>query len=429
MATAKKESKISQSRAVDEANTLIRGLRKEPRCGHQIGEKLCETYSSAPRKVILAELRNLLGKDSRIPWDSLAEFLKTQTHGVKRGQLDAYMASILEVACAFEDGSDTRCCSDLIMLIVESDTRVPKIPPISKLPGGLTQSFETLVKRGSKIRPYMNRWSKLAQPSMNCIGAKAERFSPTESSRILRAVSEVEPAELPMNFLCNVPALILLADIESGAFFASKIGRPFVSLIGRLNQSARTDSQPEGGSGNIEVAPAPEDSLSSHLNAISELFRRAQSEHNEQKEGFVSKEIKLQNQIQNLQKEAEELHSKISLLKESHSTQLDAQQLQVKELAEQKAAMEQVAKKLDADLKLTDENAAKDLVEQESDLRVRIGRAIDGPVHSLVEDIQKALNSKPSNENIENIAISFDALHRKLIRETELRQKTRLELN
>lgn len=429
MATAKKESKISHSRALDEASTLIHGLRKEPDRGHQIGEQLCETYSSAPRKAILAELRNLLGKESRISWNSLAEFLKTQTDGVKQGQLDAYVTSILKVACAFEDGSDPRCCSNLIMWIVESDTRVPRIPPISKLPGGLTHAFETLVKRGSKIRPNVSRWSKLAQPSMNCVGSETERFDQTESGRILCAASEMDPAELPTIFLSNVPSLILMAGDESGTFLASKTGQPFVPLLGQLNQTTSMDSQPLGKPATVDVVPSPKDSLTSHLDAISELFRKVQSLQDDQEEEYVNKEIKLQKQIKNLQQEADKLRSEIRELKESHSTQLGAKEQQIEELAEEKATLEQAAKKLDADLKLTDENAAKDLVEQKTDLRVRIGRAIDGPVHSLVEDIQKALNSEPSKEDVEHIAISFDALHRKLIRETDLIHKTRLELN
>lgn len=58
-----------------------------------------------------------------------------------------------------------------------------------------------------------------------------------------------------------------------------------------------------------------------------------------------------------------------------------------------------------------------------------IAKCLGGPLEVLRTDIAKAIQEDPTNENLKNIAESFDTVHRRIIREIghECKEVPRLE--
>lgn len=422
-----KESKINQARTLDEANRILRALEKVPESADQTGVNLCGIYTPGSRKSILNELfRSLSATSAPVDQRALTDFLKTQLDGVNKQSVDSFLTAMIKVASANGTESGPRCVSDLILWMIEQDKEPPRLPAIETLPKGLAIAFEVLAKQDSVPKIALRKWCELARPSMNCLEPDGLKFSESESTRILEAASKLEASIIPKIFYASVPSLVLLAKDGSVSFLTSLNGKPFMKYYSEMRSSQKNETPTTNGPLKSATVPSPKERLKNLLGDVKVFFEDLLSDIELRENELVDKEVSLGNQIKRLEQKIGVEKNERNKLKSDHEIELKTKASEFEELTIKKVTADKTVVALTADLKLSDENATKGMVEQKKRFRNQIGIAVDGPVYSLFQDIQSAMNKNPDSKEIENIAISFDALHRKLIREAELAHKNRL---
>ena len=133
-------------------------------------------------------------------------------------------------------------------------------------------------------------------------------------------------------------------------------------------------------------------------------------------------------QVKRLEQEIDIQKNDFRKLKAEHEHELATAKSELETKINEKAQVEKAVKELNADLRLTDENAVRNLAEQKFEIRNQISRAIEGPIQTLARDIQVILDKNPTDQPVMDIAISFDAMHRRLIRELDLQDQLRIKI-
>lgn len=429
-----RESKISQTRAQEEAKTILTALKGESANGKSIGLQLCDKYSLAPRKTILSELQTiLLANNSGVDGESLSAFLFTQTDGVQQNQFDQHISLILKIAAANANQGAAKSVADLILWIIASSAPLPRLSAIPGLSKGMRLAFAILTKQESAIKGALNRWSQLAQPLMNCLDPAEFRFSADEAAGVLNNIAKIQKSMLPSGLLACVPSLVLMAKTESASFLASPNGRQFLPLFsGMADQYGTQDNAipnaPVEPVNRVVVSVSPEKRLAQLLKDIDGVFKEVQAAFSSHEEEMLDKEKSLGKQVKRLEQEIEIQKDDLRKLKIQYEHELATVKSELETRTNEKAEVEKAVKGLNADLRLTDENAARNLAEQKFEIRNQISRAIEGPLQTLARAIQAILDKNPTDQPVEDIAISFDAMHRKLIRELDLQGQTRVTI-
>ena len=366
--------------------------------------QLCDKYSLAPRKTILSELETLLlGNSSGVDGESLSAFLFTQTDGVQQTQYDQHISLILRIATANANQSATQCVADLILWIVNSGAPLPRLSVIPALAKGMRLAFEILTKEKAAIKGPLNRWSQLAQPLMNCIEPAESRFSSDESAGILNRIAKIQRSMLPSGLLACVPLLVLMAKGESASFLASPNGQQFLPLFsGMANASGEKSGVnsliPAESVAKADVPVSPEKRLAQLLKDIDGVFKEVQAAFSTREEEAFDKATLLGKQVKRLEQEIDIQKNDFRKLKAEHEHELATAKSELETKINEKAQVEKAVKELNADLRLTDENAVRNLAEQKFEIRNQISRAIEGPIQTLARDIQVILDKNPTDQ-------------------------------
>lgn len=427
-----RESKISASTADEEARELLRRLSSGGAEARSVGLELNDRYSLMPRRSILASFRSLLS-DKRVvvPPDALLGFLTSQLIGVKDPQLTGQLQETAAVALELPDGVGLSVAAEVFASVLGDLTRTPiRIAGIANAPSILTVVLTKLSETSHQARERVIRWTHVAQPLLNPIprNNKSRPFNAEEASQILGQFSSLPSELLSDELYACVPSLLVLADREGAErFLNSGMGRSFVNAISRVVAPAAVnevdiDKQPKA----IRCEKQPYDRLSELLNEVEKTIKEMAANHHGQVNDLKEQLKESRQELDRFQEEARQ--SELEMRNAITDQQVRADTLQAS-IEERDAMHKQVMianERLRADLGLIDANSRRDLCEQEELVRRRIGEAINDSVCVLRKDIERALEKHTNDESIQNIGISFDSLHRKLLREAKHLDSTRL---
>lgn len=432
MSTTARESKIGMAAADDEARNLIERLSRGLEEAAFLGDALNSRYSATPRKFILASARKLLSeKTTAIPATVLSQFLMTQWSGVKDQQFEEQTREILGMALELPDGHGLNVAADLMVRVLSESSRPPiRLSHVPQAPAVLTHVFLILSEAQSNNRERFVRWTHAAQPHLNPALQSSERrsFNQQEASQILDRLASIVPEFLCDELLACVPGLIMLAGSAGAvAFLRTPKGQPFVGILAGMIESNDSDTV------NLSRANATKDSdaplgeqLSQALTKVNDLFLQTIAQHESREQQIREQVQKSEARIAEVSHESKQKEQQLLGINHELTLEIAVLRTKIEEIQTQYNRVAGLNERLHADIRLVDENAKRDVSEQEDTIRRRIGETINDALSMLRRDLERLLRKNPSEEGIRNVGISFDSLHRKLLREARYLDETRL---
>lgn len=430
MSSPKRETKVSAGKAESVARSLMKRLRRSPDLAAQMGSDFNDQYSASPRKAILEKMREQpspFRPEDPFPAQALFDFLTTQLEGVKDQQFDAHFREIVQVALKLSREDGLRIAAELTTAVLKTNQHAPRMRRVPRAASILTKAFDFLCKVEKPDRELLVAWTEAAQTQLSLAQSREISFSPDEASQLLETLSLLDRRVIPDSLLACVPSLIVLARVDGAAIFlTTKVGEPFSKALAGL-----TTAQGEDASSNSPCEPQgeslpPREQLNRSFNQIVSVFDTLNSENDNLRQRLSDQEEKVARQAELAKFKAEEHDRQLRITKAEHREEVERSNQRISELEYAETELKESVERLRADLQLTDHNARRGVEEQENESRRRLAEVLNSAIGSLRRDLERALRNSPDDEVIRNVGISFDSLQRRLLRETDHLDDTRL---
>ncbi len=430
MSNPKRETKVSGVTAQDEANILLQILSREPDKATKVGVDLNERFSAAPRKEILSHVRSQLSRmRPAVSSAAIHRFLKSQCDGVKDQNFYAHFQEILGVALELPDDDGVQVAAALTAELLRSNKslsvpmkRIPKAASI------LARVFQRLCSSDQLERKHLQCWTESAQSQLSLAQSSSLPFTSEEATKLLDELSRIDRKILPDSLLACVPSLIALAQVEGAAqFLRTSIGQQFARAMSGLTERTIKDSESVKQEVSVDTEDAkPREQLSRAMDTILQVFDVAITRNERMEDRLKSQEREAANQLTRINTELQERIRDLQIARTEHRDEVEkySERIRHLELAEKELA--ESIERLRADLQLSDHNSRQNVVEQENEKRRRLGEVLGAAMESLRRDLERAMRDFPDSEVIRNAGISFDSLHRRLLREASHMDETRL---
>jgi hypothetical protein len=432
-------SKISSSRAEEEAERILFVISSQPDQAKETANEICKSYTLGPRREIVDVLARMLlrTKDAKPDPAVVKAFLETLTCGLVPLSAQKLIPSLVRVAWASsaEEGPKIGAALllDLFQLGNEASTEVnsgssddgrlvAEITTLLDRPDRLlTALLDAATKRNMVTTRFLSIWARAQTAVLVRRASSGQSVGADEAASILRMLTPVSRKTIPDELLIAIPFLVACADAqENEAFRSSEIGMAvaqFASLTLHLDATPVTLASQKAPAGREEKSRDDGD-RDRVLRELTALFARYDLDMANLRQSCEEKEVALREAARDFDHREEELRNLLAQAREERNTlrsRVRDLENEIEQLGREIATAREQEKKWRSEVEFKEREHTSRLQISASEIDERLRSQISKPVKNLRDHVLAVLKSNQENSKIRLMAAAFDALHRRLI--------------